>query len=52
MALFRKGPDQIRGVAGSLDGRHIVVADGTAGPGPGIVRVVADAGAVATYMSN
>ena len=50
--MFRKRPDQIRGIAGSLDGRHIVVADGTTGPGPGIVRVLADAGATVHFFGN
>jgi len=45
MALFRKRPDKIRGVAGSLEGKAVLVADGTIGPGPGIVRVLAEAGA-------
>lgn len=45
MAIFRKRPDRIRGVAGSLEGMTVVVADGTIGPGPGIVRVLAEAGA-------
>ena len=45
MALFRRKPDRIRGVAGSLDGRTVVVADGCRVAGPGIVRVVAEAGA-------
>lgn len=52
MAVFRKRPDQIRNVAGSLDGRKVVVADGTVGPGPGIVRVLADAGASVHFFGS
>ena len=45
MALFRKRPDRIRGVAGSLDGKTALVIDGSSGAGSGIVRVLAAAGA-------
>lgn len=45
MALFRRRPDRIRGIAGSLEGKTVLVADGNAGAGPGIVRVAAEAGA-------
>jgi NAD(P)-dependent dehydrogenase (short-subunit alcohol dehydrogenase family) len=45
MALFRKRPDRIRGISGSLEGKTVLVADGTAGAGPGVVRVAAEAGA-------
>lgn len=49
MALFRKRPDRIRGIAGSLDGKTVLVADGTAGGGPGVVRVAAEAGASTVF---
>jgi len=45
MAIFRKRPDRIRGIAGSLEGTTVLVVDGSAGPGPGIVRVAAESGA-------
>ena len=45
MPVFRKRADRIRGVAGSLDGNTVLVADGTCGAGPGIARVFAEAGA-------
>lgn len=45
MALFRRRPDRIRGIAGSLDGKTVLVVDGTGGAGPGAVRVAAEAGA-------
>ncbi|MEA2001925.1 MAG: SDR family oxidoreductase [Actinomycetota bacterium] len=45
MAIFRKRPERIRGIAGSLDGKTILVADGATGSGPGIVRVLSEAGA-------
>lgn len=48
MAVFRKRADRIRGVAGSLESKVVLVADGTHGAGPGIVRVFAEAGAVVT----
>ena len=43
--MFRKRPDRIRGIAGSLGGRATFVADSTAGAGPGVARVLAEAGA-------
>jgi NAD(P)-dependent dehydrogenase (short-subunit alcohol dehydrogenase family) len=49
MALFRKRPDKIRGIAGSLDGKTVLVVDGTAGGGPGVVRVAAEAGAATLF---
>lgn len=45
MAIFKKRADRIRGIAGSLDGDGVLVADGTSGAGPGIARVFAEAGA-------
>jgi enoyl-[acyl-carrier-protein] reductase (NADH) len=45
MALFRRRPDRIRGIAGSLEGRTVLVADGCAGAAAGVVRVAAEAGA-------
>ena len=45
MPVFRKRADRIRGVAGSLDGDVVLIADGTNGAGPGITRVFAEAGA-------
>lgn len=45
MAIFRKRPDRIRGIAGSLEATTVLVVDGSAGPGPGIVRVAAESGA-------
>ncbi|MCP4964795.1 MAG: SDR family oxidoreductase [bacterium] len=50
MAVFRKRADRIRGVAGSLESKVVLVADGTHGAGPGIVRVFAEAGAVVTVV--
>ena len=43
--MFRKRANRIRGVAGSLEGATILVSDATVGAGPGIVRVLAEAGA-------
>lgn len=48
MAVFRKRADRIRGIAGSLESKVVLVADGTHGAGPGIVRVFAEAGAAVT----
>ncbi len=45
MSVLRKRADRIRGIAGSLDGTMVLVADGTQGAGPGIARVFATAGA-------
>lgn len=43
--MFRKRAVRIRGVAGSLEGRSVLIADAVAGPGPGLVKVIAEAGA-------
>jgi NAD(P)-dependent dehydrogenase (short-subunit alcohol dehydrogenase family) len=43
--MFRKKVNRIRGVSGSLEGSTILVADAAIGAGPGIVQVVAAAGA-------
>ncbi len=45
MPIFRKRADRIRGVAGSLEGTTALVMDGTCGAGPGITKVIAEAGA-------
>lgn len=50
MAVFRKKPNRIRGVAGSFDKKHVVIADATAGAGPGIAQVFTDAGALVTVV--
>jgi hypothetical protein len=43
--MFRKRADRIKGVAGSLDARRILITDAVGGAGPGIVQVTARAGA-------
>ncbi len=43
--MLRKRPDRIRGIAGSLDDKRVLIADSATGAGPGIARVVAEAGA-------
>lgn len=43
--MFRKRADKIRGVAGSLEGTTALVYDAVAHSGPGILKVVAEAGA-------
>lgn len=52
MAIFRNKADKIRGVAGSLDGNIVLVADGTSGAGPGIARVFAEAGAAVAIAGS
>lgn len=47
--MLRRRPDRIRGIAGSLDSKKILVVDGSAGAGPGIVRVIAESGAHTTF---
>lgn len=43
--MFRKRPERIRGIAGSLEGKGVLIADSSSGAGPGIARVAAEAGA-------
>jgi NAD(P)-dependent dehydrogenase (short-subunit alcohol dehydrogenase family) len=45
MALLRRRPDRIKGVAGSLIGKRLLVADSATPAGAGVVQVVAAAGA-------
>ena len=45
MAILRKRPDRIRGVAGSLTGKRLLVADSTTPAGTGVAQVAAAAGA-------
>ena len=52
MAIFRNKADKIRGVAGSLAGNLVLVADGTSGAGPGIARVFAEAGAAVVVAGS
>lgn len=47
--MFRKRPDRIKGIAGSLDSKRALVVDGSVGAGPGIVRVIAESGASTTF---
>lgn len=49
--MFRKRPDRIRGIAGSLDSKTILIVDGSSGGGPGIVRVIAESGAHTTFAA-
>ncbi len=44
--MFRKRASRIRGIAGSLDGRRVLVVGAAHDAGPGIMRVIAEAGAV------
>ena len=50
--MFRKRADKIRGIAGSLDGNVTLVIDAAAQPGPGILKVVAAAGATVFAASD
>ncbi len=43
--MFRKRADRIRGISGSLDSSTALVVDAVTGAGPGVVRVLAEAGA-------
>lgn len=43
--MLRRKANRIRGVSGSLDGATVLVADAAVRAGPGIVRVLAEAGA-------
>ena len=45
--MFRKRVDKIRGVAGSLDGTVALIVDAAASAGPGILKVLTEAGAAA-----
>lgn len=45
MALFSRRNDRIRGIAGTLEHQRVLVTGGASGAGPGIVRVLAAAGA-------
>ncbi len=49
--MFRKRVTRIRGVAGSLEESTVLVVDAARGPGPGIVRVIAEAGAAVVAAS-
>lgn len=49
--MFRKRHDRIRGISGSLEGRTVLVADGSVGGGPGVVRVAAAAGAATMLVA-
>lgn len=49
MGILRRGPGRIRGVSGTLADRHILVTGGGGVVGPGIVRVLAEAGADVTF---
>ncbi|MDJ0498302.1 MAG: SDR family oxidoreductase [Acidimicrobiia bacterium] len=44
MALLRRRPDRIRGVAGSLTGKRLLVADSATPAAAGVVEVAAEAG--------
>jgi NAD(P)-dependent dehydrogenase (short-subunit alcohol dehydrogenase family) len=50
--MFRKRADKIRGIAGSLDGNITLVIDAAVQPGPGILKVVAEAGATVFAASD
>jgi NAD(P)-dependent dehydrogenase (short-subunit alcohol dehydrogenase family) len=52
MPLFRNRPDRIRGIAGSLDSKRVLIVEGTRGSGPGIVRVIAEAGANTVFVGD
>jgi NAD(P)-dependent dehydrogenase (short-subunit alcohol dehydrogenase family) len=49
MALFSNKNERIRGVAGSMQDDRILVAGGASGTGPGIVQVLAAAGAEVVF---
>lgn len=49
MALFSRKNDRIRGIAGTLEHDRVLVTGGAAGAGPGIVRVLAAAGAAIVF---
>lgn len=51
MAVFRKRPDRIRGVAGSLEGKSVLLVDSVSGAGPGIAQVLSESGAAATLAT-
>ncbi len=48
MRFLRRRHDQLKGIAGSLPGRHVLVTGGAGVVGRGIVRVLAEAGATVT----
>jgi hypothetical protein len=50
--MFRKRADRIKGVAGSFEGRAVLIADAVAGPGPGVLNVIARAGATVTAAAT
>jgi NAD(P)-dependent dehydrogenase (short-subunit alcohol dehydrogenase family) len=52
MALLRKRPDRIRGVAGSLAGKRLLVADSAPATGVGVAQVAAAAGADVVIAST
>jgi NAD(P)-dependent dehydrogenase (short-subunit alcohol dehydrogenase family) len=45
MAIFRRQPERIRGIAGTLEKKPVLLFDAVEEPGPGIARVLAEAGA-------
>ena len=50
--MFRKRADKIRGIAGSLDGNVTLVIDAATQPSPGILKVMAEAGATVFAASD
>ncbi|MCP3995029.1 MAG: SDR family oxidoreductase [bacterium] len=50
--MFRKRVDRIRGIAGSLDGVTTLIIDAATQPGPGILKVVAEAGSTVFAASG
>ena len=51
VAVFRKRPDRIRGIAGSLEGKSVLLIDSVTGAGPGIAQVVSQSGAAVTLAT-
>lgn len=52
MALIRRREERIRGVAGSMEGMTVLLFDGATPAGPGIARVLAEAGARVCLASS
>jgi len=52
VAILRKRPDRIRGIAGSLEDKSVLLVDSVTGAGPGIAHVLSESGAAVTLATT